>query len=401
MAPYVAEIVAGTSTGSARPANGDGTAAEHCGAFQVPSDTCHNANHSLRTVELERVPKGAKQVLSVGANGRWYFDWFEACVGEVDRHVGVEAFEPKPDDLPPYVDWVVNTADHMDAVADGTIELVFAGQTTEHLWAHELTGFLLEAHRVLGPSGVLVLDSPNRLITEQLHWSHGGHTIEISREEIEQLLDLAGFDLESMRGVWSCREGGRLLQLEENIDDPAVFARRAANAADRPDDSFVWFLVARRADSAPDRAALATTVDALFEAHWPTRVTRGLFPQPGATELAIAAGSHGLRRAHPPLPDAQRDVDAHRRLTRGTSRRNRRLHRPQSSSRPNGAVHTLELASAPIDGPSAIWTIEQPYLLFALSLDIDVDAVNNDIVLQLPLELRALAAPPGGNGSSA
>ena len=391
MAPYVAEIVAGTSAGSARPANGDGAAAEHCGAFQVPSDTCHNANHSLRTVELERVPKGAKQVLSVGANGRWYFDWFEACVGEVDRHVGVEAFEPKPDDLPPYVDWVVNTADHMDDVADGTIELVFAGQTTEHLWAHELTGFLLEAHRVLGPSGVLVLDSPNRLITEQLHWSHGGHTIEISREEIEQLLDLAGFDLESMRGVWSCREGGRLLQLEENIDDPAVFARRAANAADRPDDSFVWFLVARRADRAPDRAALATTVDALFEAHWPTRVTRGLFPRPGATELAIAAGSHGVLGRTLPYPMHSGTWTLTVRLTQGRweSLDSFTVRILLPSLEP---LHILPLSSALIDGPSATWTIDQPWLLFALSIEIEVGGVSEDVALELPLDLRPVPA---------
>ena len=138
MAPYVAEIIAGTSNAPAGSGDGDSAGSESVGGFRIPSDTCHNANHSLRTVELERVPKGAKQVLSVGANGRWYFDWFEASVGVVDRHVGVEAFEPKPDDLPPYVDWVVNTADHMDDVGAGTIDLVFAGQTTEHLWAHEL-----------------------------------------------------------------------------------------------------------------------------------------------------------------------------------------------------------------------------------------------------------------------
>jgi len=53
------------------------------------------------------------------------------------------------------------TADRFEGVEDDSVDLVFAGQTTEHLWAHELTGFLLQAHRVLHVDGLLVMDSPN------------------------------------------------------------------------------------------------------------------------------------------------------------------------------------------------------------------------------------------------
>jgi hypothetical protein len=348
----------------------------------------HNAAHELRTVELERVPKGAKRVLSVGANGRWYFEWFESCVGEVERHVGVEAFEPRPDDLPPYVEWVVNTADHMDDVPDGTTDLVFAGQTTEHLWAHELTGFLLEAHRVLTPSGVLVLDSPNRLVTEHLYWSHGGHTIEISPAEIEHLLDLAGFTVEYVRGVWSCREGGRLLELEDGVDNPGTFARRAANAADRPDDSFIWFLVARRSDRGPDDEALSAAVTQLFQQHWPTRVTRGLFPTPGATELPVPAAASGSVGRTLPFPMHAGTWTLTVCLTRGTWRSVTnfvvRILLPDGTP-----LHTLELGAASIDGPKATWRIEQPYLLFALSIDIGVEATADEIAIDLPLSLSS------------
>ena len=40
------------------------------------------------------------------------------------------------------------------------------GQTVEHVWPEELAGFLSEANRVLGPQGWIVLDSPNRRITQ-------------------------------------------------------------------------------------------------------------------------------------------------------------------------------------------------------------------------------------------
>src|SRR4051794_37667394 len=152
--PYVNQIQSAVTVSADLSSN-----APHSGdtgepdAFQVPSDYFHGLLHELRTLELERVPKGARQVLSVGANGRWYFDWFEHSYGPVDRHVGVEAYEPKPAHLPPYVQWIVNTADKMSGVEDASVDLVFAGQTTEHLWADELAGFLLESHRVLTEGG--------------------------------------------------------------------------------------------------------------------------------------------------------------------------------------------------------------------------------------------------------
>ena len=58
---------------------------------KVPGDEFHSILHTLRTAELRCVPKGARRVVSVGASGRWYFDWFEECVGPLELHVGVEA----------------------------------------------------------------------------------------------------------------------------------------------------------------------------------------------------------------------------------------------------------------------------------------------------------------------
>ena len=141
-----------------------------------------------------------ESVLSVGANGSWYFEWFRQSVGDVTEHIGIEAYLPRPDDLPGYVTWVANTADQMIDVASGSVDLVFAGQTTEHLWAHELVGFLSEAHRVLRAGGRLSLDSPNQHVTQHLLWSHGEHTIELDEQEFSELLELAGFACSTWRG---------------------------------------------------------------------------------------------------------------------------------------------------------------------------------------------------------
>lgn len=249
--------------------------------WRPPSDTFHMAMHELRTLELERVPKGCRHVLSVGAQGGWYFDWFRRAYGDVDLHVGVEAFEARPNDLPDYAVWIENTADRMHDVAAGSIDLVFAGQTTEHLWAAELVGFLVESHRVLRANGLLVVDSPNRLVTEHLYWSHGGHSIEISAGEAAMLLELAGFEVVDVHGIWSCVIDGRVVELEDCLEDSAVLVRRAISGRDQPDQCFVWWINARRLDTEPQLEALTRAVGDLFERHWLTRVSRGFFPAPG------------------------------------------------------------------------------------------------------------------------
>jgi SAM-dependent methyltransferase len=373
---------------------GAGPVAEPAGdvAVQVPSDFFHNALHELRTVELEGVRKGGRTALSVGASGRWYFDWFERHVGPVDRHIGVEAFEPMPDDLPDYVSWLVSTADHFDGVEDGSVDVVFAGQTTEHLWSHELVGFLEESNRVLGDDGVLVIDSPNRLVTEHLHWSHGGHTIEISAGEMTELLELAGFQVERLRGAWRCRFDDRVLELEESMDDPAVVVRRVVEGGERPDDSFVWWIDARPVGE-PDHDALVRRCDELFVAHWDTRVARGLWPGPGHDGPLITPASAPVELRNLPFM-----------LHRGRWRLTLRAASGTLNALTGLTVdlvlpgdHPVASLDAPVsEGPGErSWEFDIAQLMFALQLVIRVEGATSDVRLAMPIELVALDHPPG------
>ena len=352
----------------------------------VPSDYFHAVNHELRTIELAGVPRGAARALSVGANGRWYFDWFEAAVGTLERHIGIEAFEPKPSDLPDYVTWIPDTADHMDGVADGEVDLVFAGQTTEHLWAHELSGFLIEAHRVLSGNGVLVLDSPNRLVTEFLAWSHGGHTIELSAGEIGELLDLAGFDVESVHGIWRCRFGEVVVQLEEGLADGATVVHRIADAPGNVDDSFIWWINARRSSRQPRVDELNRRTWELFELHWPTRVTRGLFPHPGAVELPLALGDSGLVGSTLPFPIHGGRWRLELEATTGALTN---VHGIQVRFvAPGGVVlHELCGRDATERAHGLSWEFDQGELTFAVVLQIHVDGVTSPTHVALPISL--------------
>ena len=355
----------------------------------IPSETFHVLLHELRTVALEAAPKGARVAASIGASGRWYFDWFENSVGPLEVHIGVEAYEPEPDDLPPYVRWLRATADHLESIDSASVDLVYAGQTAEHLWASELTGFLLGARRILRPDGWLVLDSPNRLVTEHLRWSHGGHTVELSTGEMEELLALAGFTVRVRRGLWRCRFGDRVLELEEGLDDPALTLRRSLPGA--PDDCFVWWIEAQPDGSpAVDEASLRRRVDELYDTHWPTRVCRGMWPGPGADALAIPAGASGSVATSLPFPLHEGRWTLTLRVTEG------RLEDLSGAelvlTAPGGETFaSLSAADGDVSGDGGItWEFAIPFFLQALVLELRVQRTAAPVALAMPLPIRCV-----------
>src|SRR5665213_2789418 len=243
-----------------------------------PFATCHGSLHEGRTMALADMPAGCDTVLSMGANGQWYFDWFDDHYAHIPRHIGVEAYMPRPDVLPDNVEWVEADLASPEGVAmlgSGTVDMVFSGQNIEHLWPDQVQAFLVESSRVLRGGGGLVLDSPNRELTADYQWSMGEHTIEFTPDEAIDLLALAGFDVVTMKGIWLCRQAGELLPLEPpgTVEGSADVLRRMILATQRPEDSFIWWAEARKARE-PDVEGLGSAVRAIFDANWRERVGR-------------------------------------------------------------------------------------------------------------------------------
>lgn len=243
-----------------------------------PATDFNDFLHELRSRELERLPPGARTVLHGGSAGSWYFEWFdERYPTSVERHIGVEAFSPAPDPLPPNSEWLQQTLGDLSPVEDASVDLVFAGQVLEHLWPEDVAGFLAEAHRVLRSGGTLALDSPNRLVTAKLGWDHPEHTVEFTVDEIRELLELAGFDGIRIRGVWICFDSaqGRVLPFEELGEvDGWDSTRRADEAEARPEDSFVWWAEATRGEREPNREELNRRVQEVYEIYRSHRLSR-------------------------------------------------------------------------------------------------------------------------------
>lgn len=305
--------------------------------------------HQSRGAFLRAMPPGAQRLLSAGCAGLWYFEWIEQTYGRVPEHLGIEYYSPRPDGLPSNVTWIANTASDMSDVLDASCDLVFSGQNLEHLWPEEVSGFMLEAARVLKPGGHLVMDSPNRHVTKLLNWSHSEHTIELTETEAQELARLAGFDVTVTRGIWLCHDprGGEVLPFDPNIPHPDwSVPERLIAAHDRPRDSFIWWVEAVRSERAPDAAAVHALMSRLFRQHWPERVQR-LLAVPGRAIETDAEGDWVIA-----APESQGAVlyGPYMPLRAGRYQVSWRLRLPQQA---DGVIAVCEVVAREADGPLA------------------------------------------------
>lgn len=233
--------------------------------------------HECRTGLLRSLDARQSTFVSVGASGNWYFDWIHNSCGFPETHIGVEYYMPRPEGLPDNVKWVTNTAGNMSDVADLSADIMFSGQNIEHLWKEEVVGFLMEAHRVIKPGGLLVIDSPNRDITAAYNIPHPEHMVELTSREAADLLTLAGFDVEAVKGILLARDAlTQTLIPYATADDtpPWSLVDRCVSAVEDPENSYIWWIHARRSARLPDRAAIEAFVDAYWAAGWPERMQR-------------------------------------------------------------------------------------------------------------------------------
>jgi 2-polyprenyl-3-methyl-5-hydroxy-6-metoxy-1,4-benzoquinol methylase len=114
---------------------------------------------------------------------------------------------------------------------DGAVDVVVNFQVIEHLW--DQPQFVAECLRVLRPSGLLLMSTPNRVT-----FSPGRdtpinpfHTRELNASELTELLESAGFALESMLGVF---HGPTLQGLDVKHGGSIIDAQVARALADAP-----------------------------------------------------------------------------------------------------------------------------------------------------------------------
>jgi SAM-dependent methyltransferase len=116
-------------------------------------------------------------------------------------------------------------------LADASVDVVVNFQVIEHLW--DQPQFVRECARVLRPSGLLMVSTPNRIT-----FSPGRdtpinpfHTRELNADELSRLLIDAGFTSVSMSGVF---HGPRLAEMDARHGGSIIDAQIARAVADAP-----------------------------------------------------------------------------------------------------------------------------------------------------------------------
>ena len=91
----------------------------------------------------------------------------------------------------------------LSAYGDGSFDLVYSGQSIEHVPVEVADTVLAEVNRVLRPGGVLALDTPNSTVCrlQQPHFVNPDHDYEYTHREMVEKLDKAGFDILEAKGL--------------------------------------------------------------------------------------------------------------------------------------------------------------------------------------------------------
>ncbi len=112
---------------------------------------------------------------------------------------------------------------------DASVDVVVNFQVIEHLW--DQPQFITECLRVLRPAGRLLISTPNRIT-----FTPGSdtpvnpfHTRELNAAELRELLSGAGFEVESMAGVF---HGPRLAEMDARHGGSIIDAQIARALAD-------------------------------------------------------------------------------------------------------------------------------------------------------------------------
>ena len=116
----------------------------------------------------------------------------------------------------------------LSSYADGSFDLVYMGQSIEHIPERDGDHVLAEVHRILAPGGWLALDTPNGRVTrlQQQEFIDPDHEIEYTFEEMTTKLERSGFTIVEAKGMnyaGSCLET-RGFSLDVVAANTGVFA---------------------------------------------------------------------------------------------------------------------------------------------------------------------------------
>jgi len=120
----------------------------------------------------------------------------------------------------------------LSVFADDVFDLVYSGQSIEHVTEDDGDKVLAEVRRILRPGGYLAIDTPNARVTrlQQDAFIDPDHKLEYTVEQLATKLERAGFTIKESKGLNYA--GGSLLAGAFSVEDVAGHAGVFAEARD-------------------------------------------------------------------------------------------------------------------------------------------------------------------------
>ena len=134
-----------------------------------------------------------------------------------------------------------------------SFDLVYSGQSIEHITLRDAQSMLDQAHRVLRPGGYLVVDTPNARLTriQQSAYIDPDHKFEYTNRQLSTLLRSRGFAIKRATGV---SYGGH--SVETGVFDPIEMATNRG-LYDAIEDCYLLAYVCRRSTTLAPQSILA------------------------------------------------------------------------------------------------------------------------------------------------
>ncbi|HKR61298.1 MAG TPA: methyltransferase domain-containing protein [Pyrinomonadaceae bacterium] len=110
------------------------------------------------------------------------------------------------------INYIHSSMTDLSVIDDAFADLVFAGESIEHVTPAEAVLVIAEARRVLKPGGYFCLDTPNSKLT-RIHspkqFVHPEHKVEYTPTELIELLQNGGFEVVDSGGICPMPETAR------------------------------------------------------------------------------------------------------------------------------------------------------------------------------------------------
>jgi SAM-dependent methyltransferase len=115
------------------------------------------------------------------------------------RRVALDQWPGVLDHLAPGVEGVVAAATDLSALADASIDVVFASNLFEHLTKEDFAASLREIRRVLAPRGRLIIVQPNYAYAYREYFDDYTHVSVWTHVSLADFLTANGFAIEDLR----------------------------------------------------------------------------------------------------------------------------------------------------------------------------------------------------------